>query len=213
MAGPMIRPWDLTDTVAMFVMWAIMMVAMMLPSVVPITLLFHGTLRRRPSIDRPGVRVAMFVGGYLLAWIGFSAAATAANWALHRGGLLTSMMGQTAPAVAAVLLIGAGVYQWTPLKDACLVRCRSPIGFLADHWREGRLGAAVMGLHHGAYCVGCCWLLMALLFVLGVMNLLWIAALTLFVLIEKVTSWGRIAGRVSGAALVAWGGWLLSTAV
>jgi predicted metal-binding membrane protein len=206
---PMTGTWDAADAAAMFVMWAVMMVAMMLPSATPVVLLYDRTLRRRPHVSWPTLSVLLFVAGYVVAWAGFSVVATVCNWVLHRGGWLTSMMGSAAPRVGGALLIAAGLYQLTPFKDACLVRCRSPVGFLADHWREGRFGALSMGVHHGLYCVGCCWLLMALLFVLGVMNLVWIVALTVFVLIEKVAPWGRLANRLSAALLVVWGGWLL----
>ena len=206
----MTGPWSAADSVAMFVMWAVMMVAMMLPSVSPMVLLYARTLRHRAAQGRPDGSVALFVGGYLLAWTGFSALATLLNWGLHQGGLMNAMMGRATPQVAGVVLIGAGVYQLTPFKDACLTHCRSPIGFLADHWREGGAGATAMGLHHGLYCVGCCWMLMALLFVLGVMNLAWIAVLTVFVLLEKAVPRGRLVSRVSGGALLGWGAWLLA---
>jgi predicted metal-binding membrane protein len=120
------------------------------------------------------------------------------------------MMGSAAPQLGGIVLIAAGVYQWTPLKNACLSHCRSPLAFLADHWREGRTGALTMGLEHGAYCVGCCWFLMALLFVLGVMNVAWIAVLTVFILVEKMVPFGKWWSRGAGAILVMWGAWLVS---
>jgi predicted metal-binding membrane protein len=191
-------------------MWAVMMAAMMLPSVLPVILLYARVGRHRESQGRPRQPAWPFVGGYLLAWTGFSVLATLANWALHAGSSLSSMMGSATPLVGGLVLIAAGIYQWTPLKSACLTHCRSPAGFLADHWREGGAGALLMGLHHGAYCVGCCWLLMALLFVLGVMNVAWIAVLTLFVLAEKLLPRGDLLGRASGVALSGWGAWLLT---
>jgi predicted metal-binding membrane protein len=121
------------------------------------------------------------------------------------------MMGRVAPATGGVLLVAAGIFQWTPLKRTCLDHCRSPLTFLTQNWRDGALGAAAMGLHHGAYCLGCCWLLMALLFVLGVMNLPWVALLTVVVLAEKLLPRGEILSRGLGVLLVIWGGWLAAT--
>lgn len=202
---PMPMAWGLADFVFMLVMWSAMMVAMMLPSATPAVLLFARVGERRIEQHRARVAPIVFILGYLVAWAAFSLAATLLNWFLHSSGLLTSMMGRTMPLVSGALLIGAGIYQWTPAKHACLVHCRSPIGFLTAHWHEGRFGALRMGIHHGAYCVGCCWLLMGLLFVLGVMNLVWIAALTVFVLLEKVVPKGEWLGRVAGVGLMLWG--------
>ncbi len=211
MAMPNMMPWTAGDFGYMLVMWAVMMVAMMLPSVTPVILLFALVQRKRESAGRPYAPTAAFVSGYLLVWAGFSLLATTANWGLHTGGALSAMMGRVAPATGGVLLVAAGIFQWTRLKHACLDHCRSPIGFLMQHWREGTLGATVMGLHHGAYCLGCCWLLMVLLFVLGVMNLPWVAVLTVVVLAEKILPRGEILSRGLGALLVLWGGWLLAT--
>ncbi|MDX1384687.1 MAG: DUF2182 domain-containing protein, partial [Thermoanaerobaculia bacterium] len=183
MAMPATGSWNAADFAFMFVMWAVMMVAMMLPSATPMILLFGHMMRRRQEHGRPFVPTALFVAGYLSAWVGFSALATLANWGLHAAGLLSSMMGSLTPLAGGLVLVLAGVFQWTPLKNACLSHCRSPMVYLSVHWREGRLGAWLTGLHHGVYCLGCCWLLMALLFVLGVMNIPWIAALTVFVLL------------------------------
>jgi predicted metal-binding membrane protein len=165
---------------------------------------------RREEAGRPFVPTFGFVAGYLLAWVGFSLAATLLNWWLHTNGLLSSMMGSVAPATGGILLIIAGLFQWTPLKEACLEHCRSPIAFLATHWREGTFGAVHMGLHHGTYCLGCCWLLMVLLFVLGVMNLLWVAVLTVVVMAEKIFPHGRHFSRALGLGLAAWGVWLVA---
>jgi predicted metal-binding membrane protein len=205
---PNVQPWSLVDFGAMFAMWAVMMVAMMLPSATPMILLYERVGRHRASTARPAQSVWIFVSGYILAWAGFSLVATLANWALHSGGLLSAMMGNATPRVGGTVLLIAGIYQWTPLKHACLTHCRSPIGFLGEHWRDGSLGALRMGLYHGTYCVGCCWLLMALLFVLGVMNLVWIAVLTVFVLVEKAAPYGTAIGRAGGVAMIAWGLWL-----
>jgi len=210
MAMPMVEAWTAADFAAMLAMWSVMMAAMMLPAATPVILLYARVARQRAAQGRARPPVPLFVLGYLLAWSAFSVLATSANWALHAGGFLSSMMGEAAPRIGGVLLILAGLYQWTPLKDACLTHCRSPFGFLADHWRDGPAGALAMGAHHGAYCIGCCWLLMALLFVLGVMNLAWIAVLTVFVLLEKAAPHGRVMSRAAGVLLLAWGAWLVS---
>ena len=212
-AVPSTQSWTLNDVFFMFVMWTVMMVAMMLPSATPMVLLFARVMRKRERDGRPFVPTGLFVFGYLLVWVGFSAMATLANWGLHVAGLLSSMMGSTTPMIGGVVLLFAGVFQWTPLKDACLSHCRSPLAFLTAHWSDGRGGALMMGLHHGVYCLGCCWLLMALLFVLGIMNLPWIAALTVFVLLEKVLPHGRLVSRFSGIVFAAWGMALLAPSV
>ena len=209
MTMPSDHAWELLDFTAMFVMWSVMMVAMMLPSATPMILLYERINRKRESQGKTRNPIALFIGGYLLVWIGFSVLATLLNWALHSGGLLNSMMGRVTPGVAGVSLLAAGTYQWTTLKYACLTHCRSPVGFLMSHWHEGRWGAVRMGAYHGLYCLGCCWLLMVLLFVLGVMNLLWIAVLTVFVLAEKVVPRGHLLGRIAGLLMIGWGGWLI----
>ena len=206
-ALPSDHHWALPDFAAMFLMWSVMMIAMMLPSATPMILLYEKINQKRESQGR--ATVALFVGGYLLVWVGFSVLATMLNWALHTGGWLTTMMGRGTPAIAGVALLAAGFYQWTSLKYACLAHCRSPVGFLMAHWRVGRWGTMRMGIHHGLYCLGCCWLLMALLFVLGVMNLLWIAALTVFVLAEKVLPRGHLLSRIAGLLMITWGSWLI----
>ena len=209
MAMPSDHAWELLDFTVMFAMWSVMMVAMMLPTATPMILLYERICRRRESQGKPRNPIALFVGGYLLVWIGFSVLATLMNWALHSAELLNSMMGRLTPDVAGISLLVAGAYQWTTLKYACLTHCRSPVGFLMSHWREGGWGAARMGAHHGFYCLGCCWLLMLLLFVLGVMNLLWIAVLTVFVLAEKVVPRGHMLGRIAGLLMIGWGSWLI----
>lgn len=145
---------------------------------------------------------AVFLLGYLLVWTAFSAAATLAQWGLHAAALLSPAMVSTSPLVGGLLLAGAGVFQLTPLKRACLSHCRSPLHFFMGEWKEGKLGGLAMGLKHGVYCVGCCWALMVLLFVAGVMNLLWVAVITVFVLVERVSPPGELVGRVAGAALI-----------
>lgn len=197
-------PWTPGYAGLVLVMWAVMMGAMMLPSAAPMILL-HGVVARRRSGDGRTLLSAYFILGYVAVWGGYSVAATALQYALEQAALLSPMMESTSIAFAGTVLITAGVYQWTPLKQACLRRCRSPLEFLAVEWREGRRGAFVMGVRHGAFCVGCCWLLMLLLFVGGVMNLAWIAGLALFVLIEKLVPAGHWIGRAAGLALIAWG--------
>jgi predicted metal-binding membrane protein len=204
LAMPAMQAWGLSELVGLFTMWAIMMVAMMLPSASPMILLFSGVRQRqRPGAD--GGANAAFVFGYLLVWTAFSALAAAMQWLLHRVALLSPAMTTTSAAVGGALLVIAGIVQWTPLKQACLTECRSPLAFLIREWRDGTRGALIMGMRHGAFCVGCCWALMALLFVAGVMNLLWVAAIAGFVLLEKVLPAGAQIGRVTGVFLIAWG--------
>lgn len=196
------QTWTVMDLVLLFVMWAVMMVAMMVPTATAMILAFATINRRRRMQEQPYVPTAIFLGGYLIVWTGFSALATLAQWGLHETALLSPMMVSTSPILGGLLLLTAGVYQWTPLKYACLKHCRSPLGFLMTDWREGPRGALIMGLRHGMFCTVCCWFLMALLFVAGVMNLLWVATITLFVLVEKVVPRGDIVGRVAGGVLV-----------
>ncbi len=205
--GPL--PWSVGHAAVVFAMWWGMMVAMMLPSASPMILLFTAVNRRQR--DRAGVPVAIFTLGYLAVWGGFSLAATGLQWGLTHIGLLAPDLALTERFLAGALLVVAGIYQWSPLKQACLKHCRSPLQFLMTRWRSGRAGAFVMGLDHGAFCLGCCWFLMLLLFVGGVMNLYWIAGLALFVLFEKTVPAGHWLGRGAGVLLAGWGGWLLVT--
>jgi predicted metal-binding membrane protein len=202
MAMPQMQSWGLVDFVLMFVMWAVMMVAMMVPSAAPMVLLYARLNRKRREREAPYAPTALFLGGYLLAWTGFSAVATFAQWVLHNAALLTPMGMTTSAILGGALLVSAGLFQLTPLKKACLVHCRSPLHFFMQEWREGSWGALSMGVRHGVYCVGCCWVLMALLFVAGVMNLLWVAAITIFVLVERVMPNGDLVGRVAGVVLI-----------
>jgi predicted metal-binding membrane protein len=192
-------------------MWAVMMVAMMLPSAAPTILLFAVVSRRRRLEGRPAVPAAVFTLGYLLVWMLYAAAAATAQWELHRLALLSPAMASASPLLGGGLLVAAGVYQWMPLKGACLSHCRSPLGFFSTEWREGAWGALLMGMRHGSFCVGCCWLLMALLFVAGVMNLLWVAAIAGFVLLEKLLPGGARLGKAVGVLLILWGVWSLGT--
>lgn len=201
---PMARAWSATDVFLTFAMWIVMMAGMMIPSVMPIVLLFAGA---HASRGKTSVRMltSTFVLGYALMWTGFSALATLAQYALHDAGLLPPSMAASSSWVSGAILCAAGAYQLTPLKRACLLHCRSPLGFFMTHWRGGSLGALQMGLRHGAYCLGCCWAMMLVLFVVGVMNLLWVAALALFVLMEKAGPAGVLASRVAGVAMIAAG--------
>lgn len=198
-------PWTLGWAVLVLVMWAVMMAAMMLPSAAPIILLYAAIARRSSERGEPASASAAFAFGYIAVWAAFSLAATVLQYGLEKVALMSPMMQTTSIALAGTVLIAAGLYQWTPLKQACLRHCRSPLDFIVTYWRPGARGAFVMGLRHGAYCVGCCWLLMLLLFVGGVMNFAWIAGVALFVLIEKLVPAGHWIGRGAGILLVVWG--------
>lgn len=198
------EPWTPGYAGLVLVMWAVMMAAMMLPSAAPMILLYGVIARRRCGGGEPASSAA-FMLGYVGVWGAYSAAAAGLQYGLEEAALLSPMMQTTSIAFAGAVLIAAGVYQWTPLKQSCLRKCRSPLEFLATEWREGRRGAFVMGLRHGSYCVGCCWMLMLLLFVGGVMNLAWIIGLALFVLSEKLAPAGHWLGRAAGLGLIAWG--------
>lgn len=183
-------------------MWWIMMVAMMLPSAAPIILLTAALNRRSTSEHSPYGTTTFFTAGYLLAWFLFSLVAVASQLILESNGLLSFKMQSNSTYLTAGLLLAAGVWQFSPIKQACLRHCRSPVEFITRHRRPGNRGALMMGLHHGTYCLGCCWFLMALLFAGGVMNLYWIAGLALFVVIEKLYSHGVWFGRITGAGFV-----------
>lgn len=198
-------PWGPVEAATTAAMWVTMMAAMMLPSAAPVLLVFAGVNRRRAERGNVGVPTAVFLLGYLLVWSGFSLAAAGAQWGLHNLTMLSGQDALVSRLAGGLVLIAAGVYQLTPLKRLCLVRCQSPLDFLLTRWRDGAGGALRMGLAHGLYCVGCCWVLMALLFVGGVMNLTWIALLAAFVLAEKALARGLAVSRLAGLALVAWG--------
>jgi predicted metal-binding membrane protein len=198
--------WTAGYALVMFFMWWVMMIAMMLPSAAPMILLHakvDGSVRTRAGESAGLMPTAAFTLGYLLAWGGFSVLAVALQWHFERLGLLSpQMMSSTSTVFAAILLLFAGAYQLSAIKQACLRHCRGPIQFLSRHWRPGAAGALTMGLRHGALCVGCCWGLMALLFFGGIMNLYWIAGLALIVLIEKVMPLGARVSQLSGALLL-----------
>jgi predicted metal-binding membrane protein len=203
--------WDVRHVLLLWLMWAVMMAGMMLPSATPMLLMFGLAARRRASGAATGREIYMLAAGYLAVWALFSVAATAAQFMLSMGLAISPMMTLTSPRAGAALLVVAGIYQITPLKLTCLQRCQSPFGFLMHHWRAGTGGAFRMGFDHGVYCVGCCWALMLLLFVGGVMNLAVIAALTAFVAFEKLSPFGVQTARVSGVMLVGLGGWMLTS--
>lgn len=203
-ADGMVAPanWSVGYWAAMFAMWAIMMAAMMVPSAAPTILLFAALRRHAGS---PIGATASFGAGYLLAWTGFSAIATAAQWALDSTALISPAMASEGPRLSGALFLAAGLYQLAPFKDACLAQCRDPARFLVERARPGIPGALLMGVEHGAHCIGCCAALMALLFAFGVMNLMWVAALSAFVVAEKLLRRGRAFGRISGVVLAAAG--------
>jgi predicted metal-binding membrane protein len=196
--------WTVSYAVLIFLMWAIMMMAMMLPSAAPAILLATALMGQRGGKRLLGP-TGLFVLGYLAIWFGFSLVATALQWCLDRAGLLSAGMASSSATLAGILLISAGIYQWTPLKQACIVECRSPFEYLLKYWRQGAFGPMLAGVRHGLFCLGCCWLLMMMLFVGGLMNLLWIAALALLVLIEKLLPTGARVSRWTGLALMVWG--------
>lgn len=198
--------WTFRDTALTAAMWVTMMVAMMLPTAAPMVLMFTTVnRRRRAQLEAPYVDTGLFTLGYLVVWGAFSVTATLAQWALHAATLLSERTLTATPLIGSGVLIAAGIYQVTPLKYACLARCQTPLGFLLGQWRDGRFGSFVMGVRHGLFCLGCCWMLMALLFVGGIMNLTWVAAITVFVLAEKVIPAGRAVSWTAGAVLLGWG--------
>jgi predicted metal-binding membrane protein len=193
----------------LFLMWAGMMVAMMLPSATPMILTFAAVSRNRRQQEKPYVPVTIFVAGYVVIWTAFSLVAAIAQWFLHRQALLSPAMVTRSAWLGGILLLAAGVFQFTPLKHACLVQCRAPFEFIMTRWREGAGGAFRMGLEHGLFCAGCCWALMGLLFFAGVMNIFWIAALSLLVGLEKLLPRGLWLSSATGVILTAWGAWLI----
>jgi predicted metal-binding membrane protein len=209
-ADPM--PWSTGTAMFLFVMWSVMMAGMMIPSALPMVLV-HDRVARGHADTHPLVATIAFVAAYLIVWIGFSAAATAAQWLLERGRLMSGMMASANVLLSGALLIAAGLFQWSPLKYVCLSKCRTPMSFILNEWRPGVGGAFVTGLRHGVYCLGCCWALMALLFVFGTMNLVAAAALTILVLAEKALPWGLAIARAAGAVLAAWGAWVVASAL
>jgi predicted metal-binding membrane protein len=209
--APTNAPWRAIEFAFVFVMWSVMMVGMMAPSAAPMILMYARLGRQGKSAGKPLAATGWFATGYVLAWICFALVATFVQWGFERAALLDSRMGSASNLFGGMVLIAAGVYQWTPLKDVCLAQCQTPLQFLMHHggFRGDVPSCLLLGLRHGAYCVGCCWVLMALLFVGGVMNVLWIALLALLVLLEKLTPYGRWVARVAGVACAAAGAWML----
>jgi predicted metal-binding membrane protein len=208
---PTLEPWTPAHGLFLFAMWAVMMVGMMTPSVAPMVLLYQRIAQQANSAGRSFASAGWFLGGYLAAWVLFAAAATLAQWALESAALLSPMMDSASNRFGGAVLVVAGIWQWLPLKDACLSRCRAPLSFVQQHggFQESARGSLRLGFQHGLYCIGCCWALMALLFVGGVMNLLWIAALMMLVLLEKILPGARWFTRVAGVFAVAGGLWMM----
>ena len=201
-AMPMSSSWTGRDLALMWTMWAVMMAAMMIPSAVLMVSAYSTTINA-PNAKLHG-STPLFVVGYLAAWSGFAAIATVAQWLLHDAALVDAMGASKNAIFGGIVLVGAGGYQFTSMKQACLTKCKTPLGFLLNEWREGARGAAVMGLRHGTFCIGCCWALMSMLFVLGVMNLWWIAVVAAIVLLEKLVPSTTLT-RLLGGALLIWG--------
>ena len=211
MAMPMAAPvWTAGYFALTLLMWMAMMAAMMLPSAVPMLLFYESIARKRAPQTTSVGSTSLFGLGYLVVWLGFSIAAVGLQFAFDQASLISPMLEATSAVLAGLILIAAGIYQWMPLKQACLRQCRSPLDFVITQWRAGSGSAFAMGLRHGAFCLGCCWTLMLLLFVGGVMNFAWIAGIALFVLVEKLSPAGHWIGKVAGGLLIAWGGIVLA---
>jgi predicted metal-binding membrane protein len=209
--APANAPWRAIEFAFVCAMWVVMMVGMMAPSAATMILMYARVDRQGKSAGKPPAATGWFAAGYFLAWISFSLATTLVQWMVERAALLASRMASASNLLGGIVLIGAGIYQWTRLKDVCLAQCQSPFQFLMRHggFRGDVPGCLLLGLRHGGYCVGCCWLLMTLLFVGGVMNVIWIALLALLVLLEKVTPFGRWVAHAAGVACVDAGAWML----
>src|SRR5260221_2064246 len=209
--APANAPWRAVEFAFVFAMWAVMMVGMMAPSAAPMILMYARVGRQAKAAGKPLAATGWFACGYFLTWIGFSLAATLVQWVVERAALLDSQMASASNMFGGIVLIAAGAYQWTPLKDVCLAKCQSPFRFLMRHggFRGDLLGSLLLGLRQGAYFVGCCWVLTALLFVGWAMNVVWIALLALLVLLEKVTPFGRRVARAAGVACIVAGAWML----
>jgi len=205
--GPAIEPWSVTQFLMSFAMWAVMMIGMMTPSATPIILLYAGVGRQVAAAGKPFAAAGWFAAGYLAAWCSFAGLASLAQGALIEAMLLTPMLSLASNLIGGVVLIVAGLYQWTPLKESCLSQCQAPLGFIMRHggFKRDAWDSMALGLKHGLFCIGCCWALMGLLFVGGVMNLLWIAGLASWVLLEKIVPAGRLMSHSLGLVLVAAG--------
>ena len=206
---PQMMKWGIIQFLLTFLMWFVMMIAMMVPSATPAILIFSKVYQKRTNSMEKFVPSWIFLSGYLSIWLIFSLLATLLQLLLMNTALLSPMMKSTSNILGGLILIGCGLFQWSSIKYACLNHCRSPIDFLMEEWNEGKSGAFILGFRHGYYCLGCCWLLMLVLFVTGVMNLLWVALIALFVLIEKLAPGGIWISRVTGLILVATGIWII----
>ncbi len=206
-----LHPWLPIDFAMMFLMWTVMMAAMMIPSAMRAILIYARISTKAKSQGQSIAPVSFFVSGYLAVWTLFSLSATVLQWGLEMAALLSPMMVLTSSSLGAVLLIAAGIYQLTPLKDACLKHCQSPVMFIANHYKKGLQGAIQLGVKHGLYCLGCCWMLMGLLFLGGVMNLVWIFAISLFVLIEKSLPAHFYSAQLTGLGMMSIGFFYLAT--
>lgn len=211
MQGAMSGPWTAAHFAFIFAMWAVMMVGMMTPTVTPMVLIYAGVARHAGVGSGAIGPAGWFVTGYLSAWTLFAAVAALSQLGLEAIAQLTPMMATRSRTVGGAVLLAAGVYQWLPIKDRCLYNCRSPLSFMQRFggFQPSAAGSIRLGFLHGMYCVGCCWALMALLFVMGVMSLLWIAALMILVLLEKVLPGGRLLSRVTGCAAIVGGAWMI----
>jgi predicted metal-binding membrane protein len=209
---PAHTPWLAMEFVFVFAMWTVMMVGMMTPSAAPIIVMYARVGRQTETQGTPFAATVWFTAGYFLVWVTFALLATLVQWALERTALLDSWMASTSNILGGLLFVAAGSYQWTRLKDVCLAQCQRPFAFLMRQggFRRDAPGSLMLGLRHGAYCVGCCWVLTALLLVGGVMNVLWIALLALLIILEKVIPFGRQIAPLAGIVLVAAGAWLFS---
>jgi predicted metal-binding membrane protein len=212
MMAPAFAPWRAVHFLFLFAMWLVMMVGMMTPSVAPVALIYAQVARHAASLGQAFASVGWFVAGYLLAWTLFSVLAALAQWGLESLALITPMMMSASRPFGALVLIVAGAYQWLPIKDSCLSQCRAPLSFVQRHGGfQPRAPASLrLGFTHGMYCIGCCWALMLLLFVGGVMNLLWIAALMIFALLERLIPGGRMFSRLAGLGAMTAGVWMFA---
>ena len=200
--------WDFYIFLSAFSMWSIMMVAMMLPSAMPMILLFSTISKKRKTEHKSYSSTLIFISGYIIVWVMFSLIASLIQMVLHYNFLISDSLNLVNPYASGLVLISAGIYQFTKLKNICLAKCQSPLNFLLSGWKKGKSGAFMMGLKHGLFCLGCCWILMLLLFVAGVMNLLWIALISFFVLIEKSIK-NKYVSKVSGFLLLIMGIWVI----
>ena len=195
------KEWFFSDFLAAFVMWSIMMIAMMLPSAMPMILVFSAVNKKRSESGKSFVATWIFIFGYVLIWTSFSLIASLFQFILHNLSVISDGLKLMNPFAGGIMLIAAGIYQFTNIKDVCLKNCQSPLSFVLNYWKEGKIGALLMGIKHGFYCIGCCWVLMALLFVAGIMNLLWIVIIALFIFLEKMIKI-KYLSKIAGVLLI-----------